>query len=118
MMAHVTVAALLNECKVLAHPASVDSLPTSGGKEDHVSMGMTSALKFRKIVENVEIGLAVELLAAAEGLEFRLPLKPGAGAQKGYDRVRGLCAPVLVDRPLTKDLERLAAEIQKGGFSL
>jgi histidine ammonia-lyase len=118
MMAHVTVAALLNECKVLAHPASVDSLPTSGGKEDHVSMGMTSALKFRKIVENVELGLAVELLAAAEGLEFRLPLKPGAGAQKGYDRVRGLCAPVLVDRPLTKDLERLAAEIQKGGFSL
>ncbi|HJP83684.1 MAG TPA: histidine ammonia-lyase [Fimbriimonadaceae bacterium] len=118
MMAHVTVAALLNECKVLAHPASVDSVPTSGGKEDHVSMGMTSALKFRKIVENVELGLSIELLAAAEGLEFRLPLKPGRGVQRGYSKVREVCPAVLVDRSLSKDIERLALQIQQGAFSL
>jgi histidine ammonia-lyase len=116
MMAHVTVAALLNECKVLSHPASVDSVPTSGGKEDHVSMGMTSALKFRQIVQNVELGLAVELLAAAEGLEFRLPLKPGIGALKAYELVRSLCPPVLVDRPMSKDFEALADAIRTGRF--
>jgi histidine ammonia-lyase len=116
MMAQVTVAALLNECKVLSHPASVDSVPTSGGKEDHVSMGMTSALKFRQIVENVELGLAVELLAAAEGLEFRKPLKPGAGALKGYETVRSLCPPVLSDRPMSRDFEALASAIQSRRF--
>ena len=116
MMAQVTVAALLNECKVLSHPASVDSVPTSGGKEDHVSMGMTSALKFRQIVENVELGLAVELLAAAEGLEFRKPLKPGVGALKGYEMVRSLCPPVLQDRPLSRDFEALASAIQSRRF--
>lgn len=116
MMAHVTVAALLNECKVLAHPASVDSVPTSGGKEDHVSMGMTSALKFRQVVENVELGLAVELLAAAEGLEFRLPLKPGVGVARAYAAVRGECPPVLVDRPLSSDFRKLADAIRRGAF--
>ncbi len=114
MMAHVTVAALLNECKVLSHPASVDSVPTSGGKEDHVSMGMTSALKFRQIVENVELGLAVELLAAAEGLEFRLPLKPGVRVLRAYEQVRSLCPAVLVDRPMSKDFEALAGAIRAG----
>jgi histidine ammonia-lyase len=116
MMAQVTVAALLNECKVLSHPASVDSVPTSGGKEDHVSMGMTSALKFRQIVENVELGLAVELLAAAEGLEFRKPLRPGVGALKGYEMVRSICPPVLSDRPMSKDFEALASAIQARRF--
>ena len=75
MIAHVTAAALLNESKVLAHPASVDSVPTSGGKEDHVSMGMTSALKLKRIVENAELVLAIELMCAAQGLEYRAPLK-------------------------------------------
>ena len=70
MIAHVTAAALLNESKVLAHPASIDSVPTSGGKEDHVSMGMTSALKLKRIVENAELVLAIELMAAAQGLEY------------------------------------------------
>ena len=116
MMAQVTVAALLNECKVLSHPASVDSVPTSGGKEDHVSMGMTSALKFRQIVENVELGLAVELLAAAEGLEFRLPLRPGKGVLKAYETVRSLCPPVLQDRPMTRDFEALAEAIRSRRF--
>ncbi|MBC8063986.1 MAG: histidine ammonia-lyase [Chlorobia bacterium] len=114
MMAHVTVAALLNECKVLSHPASVDSVPTSGGKEDHVSMGMTSALKLRQIVENVELGLAIELLAAAEGLEFRKPLRPGIGVMKAYEIVRSLCPPVLQDRPLSNDIEAIASAIRFG----
>ena len=71
MIPQVAAVALLNEMKVLAHPASVDNVPTSGGKEDHVSMGMTAALKLRRIVENAELVLAIELLAAAEGLEYR-----------------------------------------------
>ena len=71
MIAHVAAAALLNEAKVLAHPASVDRVPTSGGKEDHVSMGMTAALKLRQIVENAEKVLAIELMSAAQGLEYR-----------------------------------------------
>ena len=79
MIAHVAAVALLNEAKVLAHPASVDNLPTSGGKEDHVSMGMTAALKLRTIVENAENVLAIELLAAAEGLEYRRPLESRRG---------------------------------------
>jgi histidine ammonia-lyase len=79
MIPHVAAVALLNEAKVLAHPASVDNLPTSAGKEDHVSMGMTSALKLRTIVENAEHVFAIELLAAAEGLEFRRGRsKPGS----------------------------------------
>lgn len=115
-MPHVTVAALLNDCKVLSHPASVDSVPTSGGKEDHVSMGMTSALKFRKIVENVERGLAIELLAAAEGLEYRKPLKPGRGVLRAYETVREIAAPVSQDRYLAPEFEELAQAIRRGAF--
>ncbi|MCW5591363.1 MAG: histidine ammonia-lyase [Burkholderiales bacterium] len=111
MMAHVTVAALLSEAKVLAHPASVDSVPTSGGKEDHVSMGMTAALKLRQLVDLAERALAVELLAAAEGLEFRRPLRPGRGVERGYDAVRALVPEVTEDRPLGPDIERLAANL-------
>ncbi len=77
MIAHVAAAALLSECKVLAHPASVDSVPTSGGKEDHVSMGMTAALKLRQIVENVEQILAIELLCAAQGLDYPEAIEAG-----------------------------------------
>ncbi len=116
MMPHVTVAALLNDCKVLSHPASVDSVPTSGGKEDHVSMGMTSALKFRKIVENVERGLAIELLAAAEGLEYRKPLKPGRGVLRAYETVREIAPPVAQDRYLAPEFEELAKAIRRGAF--
>jgi histidine ammonia-lyase len=75
MIAHVAAASLVNEARVLAHPASVDNITTSGGKEDHVSMGMTSALKLRSIVDLAENLLAIELLAAAQGLEHRRPLK-------------------------------------------
>ncbi len=88
MIAHVTAAALLNESKVLAHPASIDSVPTSGGKEDHVSMGMTSALKLKRIVENAELVLAIEMMAAAQGLEYRAPLKPARQVARARVKVR------------------------------
>jgi histidine ammonia-lyase len=116
MILHVAAVALLNEAKVLAHPASIDNLPTSGGKEDHVSMGMTAALKLRTIVENAEHLLAIELLAAAEGLEFRRPLKGGVGVEQAYERVRKLSPAVEADRSLSSDIARVAEAIRKGVF--
>ncbi|MGC2160539.1 MAG: histidine ammonia-lyase [Silvibacterium sp.] len=116
MIAHVAAAALLNEAKVLAHPASVDSVPTSGGKEDHVSMGMTAALKLRQIVQNAEYALAIELIAAAQGLEYRLPLKPAREVGRAAAVVREVVAPLTEDRVLSGDIEGLAREIRGGGF--
>jgi histidine ammonia-lyase len=116
MILHVAAVALLNEAKVLAHPASVDNLPTSGGKEDHVSMGMTAALKLRSIVENAEHLLAIELLSAAEGLEFRRPLKAGAGVEQAYQRVRKLSPAVEADRSMSSDIARVATAIREGVF--
>ncbi len=88
MIAQVMAVALLGENKVLSHPASVDSLPTSANKEDHVSMGMTSALKLKTITENLELILATELLAASQALDFLLPLKPGRGVLTAYEKLR------------------------------
>ena len=116
MILHVAAVALLNEAKVLAHPASIDNLPTSGGKEDHVSMGMTAALKLRTIVENAEHVLAIELLAAAEGLEFRHPLKAGVGVEEAYARVRTISAAVDADRSMSSDIALVAAAIREGAF--
>ena len=116
MIAHVTAVALLNEMKVLAHPATTDNLPTSGGKEDHVSMGMTAATKFRSMVANAEYILAIELLAAAEGLEYRAPLKPGLGVRRAYELVRAHAPRLTHDRALSPDIERLAAVIRQGEF--
>jgi histidine ammonia-lyase len=116
MILHVAAAALLNEAKVLAHPASVDSVPTSGGKEDHVSMGMTGALKLRTIAENAEHALAIELLAAAEGLEYRRPLKAGTGVERAHATLRSLSPPVTEDRSMSDDIARVAAAIREGKF--
>ena len=116
MILHVAAVSLLNEAKVLAHPASVDNLPTSGGKEDHVSMGMTAALKLRTIVENAEHLLAIELLAAAEGIEFRRPLKGGVGVERAYECVRAISPAVDADRSLSSDIERVATAIRSGAF--
>ena len=116
MVLHVATVALLNEAKVLAHPASIDNLPTSGGKEDHVSMGMTSALKLRTIVENAEHLFAIELLTAAEGLEFRRPLKGGVGVEQAYERVRKISPAVEADRSMSPDIARVAAAIRDGVF--
>ena len=116
MMAQVTAAALLADSRVLAHPASIDNVPTDGGKEDHVSMGMTAALKLRAIVENAEYVLAIELLTAAEGLEHRAPLRPGHGVERAYQIVRSISAPVTRDRVLSTDFEALADAIREGRF--
>ena len=92
MMLQVTAVALLSEAKVLAHPASIDNVPTDGGKEDHVSMGMTAATKLRSIVDLAEQVTAIELITAAEGLEYRAPLAPGRGVKTAYEIVRATCA--------------------------
>ena len=116
MILHVAAVALLSEAKVLAHPASVDNLPTSGGKEDHVSMGMTAALKLRTIVENAEHLLAIELLSAAEGIEFRRPLKAGTGVEQAYERVRAISQAVDADRSMSPDIAQVATAIREGVF--
>jgi histidine ammonia-lyase len=118
MVPQIVAVALLNECKVLAHPASTDNLPTDGGKEDHVSMGMTAALKLRRVVENVERVVAIELLAAAEGLEHRAPLKPGRGVLVAHERVRQHAARLTRDRPLSDDIERVARALRRGDFDV
>jgi histidine ammonia-lyase len=116
MIAHIAAAALLNEAKVLAHPSVVDNVPTSGGKEDHVSMGMTSALKLRQIVDNAEQVLAIELMAACDGLEYRAPLRSSPIIERARRRIRAHVAPLKADRPLTKDIESIARAIRKGDF--
>src|SRR6185503_18340846 len=98
MIAHVAAASLLNEARVLAHPASVDNVSTSGGKEDHVSMGMTSALKLRSIVDLAENLLAIELMTGAEGLEHRRPLKAGAGVERAFASLRKMSKALTEDR--------------------
>jgi histidine ammonia-lyase len=116
MIAHVALAALLNECRVLAHPASADSTPTSGGKEDHVSMGMTAALKLRQVVSNAEYALAIELITAVEGVDFRAPLQPSEPLRQVRDAVRSVVPPLTTDRVLATDIEVMAAKIREGVF--
>ena len=116
MLAHVTMVALLNEIKVLSSPASIDNLPTSAGTEDHVSMGMTAALKLATIATNAERCLAIELIAAAEALEHRKPLEPGALCREAVAHVRTVVAPLMTDRPLSKDIEGVAQLLREGSF--
>jgi histidine ammonia-lyase len=116
MIAHVAAASLLNEARVLAHPASVDNVPTSGGKEDHVSMGMTSALKLRSIVDLAENLFAIELLAGAEALEHRHPLRAGKGVERAFKLVREVAKPLTADRALSGDIARVAQKIRAGAF--
>src|SRR3984893_16601313 len=116
MIPHVAAASLLNEARVLAHPASIDNVSTSGGKEDHVSMGMTCALKLRSIVELAENSIAIELLAGAEALEHRRPLKAGTGVERAHAAVRAIAPPLTRDRPLSSDIARVAEAIRAGKF--
>ena len=116
MMMQVTAAALLNEAKVLAHPASIDNVPTDGGKEDHVSMGMTSATKLRSIVRLAELATAIELMTAAQALEYHAPLVPGRGVKKAYEIVRRHVPPLTQDRVMAGDIERLKVAIRHGEF--
>jgi histidine ammonia-lyase len=114
MIPQYVAAALVSENKVLCHPAGVDSIPTSAGQEDHVSMGNASALKCWQVLANVERALAIELLAGAQGIEFLAPLEPGAGARAAHDFVRSLSPSVIEDRPLAGDIEAVADAIRTG----
>ena len=107
MIAHVTMAALASENKYLCHPASVDSIPTSTDKEDHVSMGVTSGRKLHEVVANVQYGLAIELLCNTQGLEFLRPLKTSPALEKVYTLVRKHVLPIGEDRIFHKDIENL-----------
>ena len=111
MIAQVASASLVSENKVLAHPASVDSIPSSAGKEDHVSMGSISAKKLVQVVANVRYALAIEVMTAAAGIDQRKPLKPSKGVAAAQDAVRKVVAPMTEDRPLYGDIERTATLI-------
>jgi histidine ammonia-lyase len=117
MMLQVTAVALLNEAKILAHPASIDNVPTDGGKEDHVSMGMTAATKLRALVNLAEITTAIELITAAEALEFRKPLAPGRGVKAAYEVVRAHVTPLTADRSMSREIEGLAQAIRNDEFA-
>jgi histidine ammonia-lyase len=104
MIAQVTAAALAAETKVLAHPACVDTIPSSAGREDHVSMGMTAALKARTAVENARSGLAIELLVAAQALDLRRPLRAGVGAAAAHEVIRRRVPHMGEDRELHRDI--------------
>jgi histidine ammonia-lyase len=117
MMAQIVAAALINECQVLSHPSSTGSIPTSGGKEDHVSMGMTGALKLRQIVEHAERIVAIELMCAAQGLEYRRPLKSSPQLELAHEAVRKIVPRLEEDRMLAPDIEAVAAAVRTGAFN-
>lgn len=116
MIAQVTAAALVAESRILCHPASVDSIPSSAGREDHVSMGMTAALKARQVVEHVRNVLAIELLVAAQALDFREPAKtrPGRGVAAAHELIRSRVTHMDVDRELHRDIAAVASLIDTG----
>jgi histidine ammonia-lyase len=114
MIAQVVAAALASENKILAHPASADTIPTSAGQEDHVSMGVTAARKAREIAENVEHVLAIELLCAAQAREFHKELPAGRGAGAAYDALRAVVPPLGADRYLRTDIDA-ARELVRSG---
>ena len=114
MLPQVTAAALVSENKVLAHPASVDSITTSGNKEDYVSMGMTAALKLRKVVENTTNVLAIEAMAVAQALDFLAPLKSSRRGQTAHAAIRTVCRTMEKDRVMYPDLARIVRLISSG----
>jgi histidine ammonia-lyase len=114
MMAQVAAASLVSENKVLAHPASVDSITTSGNKEDYVSMGMTAALKLKRIVENSRNAMAIEAMAAAQALDFLAPLKTSKRGQIAHAAIRSVCATMDKDRVMYQDFARIADLIASG----
>ena len=114
MMPQVTAAALVSENKVLAHPASVDSITTSGNKEDYVSMGMTAALKVRRVVENTRNVLAIEAMAVAQALDFLAPLKTSKRGQAAHAAIRTVSPTMTKDRVMYTDFQRIADLIATG----
>jgi histidine ammonia-lyase len=118
MIAQVAAAALASETKVLAHPASVDSIPTSGNREDHVPMAMGAVLKLKQIAANVEKILAIEFLSAAQGLDYLRPLKAGKAVENTYAYIRSRIPHVAADRVLSADIERMAEIMSEEPFKV
>jgi histidine ammonia-lyase len=116
MIPQYVAAALVSENKALCHPASVDSIPTSAGQEDHVSMGNAAGLKAWQVLANAESALAIELLAGAQAVEFLAPLEPGAGVRAAHDFVRTLSPRLGDDRPLAPDIEAVAGAARDGSL--
>jgi histidine ammonia-lyase len=114
MIAQVTSAALVAESRILSHPASVDSIPSSAGREDHVSMGMTAALKARAVVEHASNCLAIEMLVAAQALDLRLPVKAGRGPRAAHELIRSKVPTMERDRELHLDIAAVARLIDSG----
>jgi histidine ammonia-lyase len=114
MIPQYTAAAVVNELQTLAHPASVDTIPTSANQEDHVSMGATGALHLRDVVDRTEIVLAIEALLAAQGLDFREPMRPGGGVVRAHAAVRGRVAHLADDRPPADDIAALQTLLHRG----
>ena len=117
MLAQYTAAALVAENRVLSHPASVESIPTSGSQEDHVSMGWGAARKLNDVLRNTANVIAVELVCAAQGCEQRAPLEPAPGTQAILDAVRTVVPPLVADRPVGADIEAAAQLIEDGGIA-
>jgi len=116
MIPQYVAASLVSENKVLAHPASVDSIPTSAGQEDHVSMGNAAGLKAWQVLANAEWALAIELLAGVQGVEFLAPLEPGRGVAATRSFVRELSPRLIDDRPLGADIDAVAGTIRDGSL--
>jgi histidine ammonia-lyase len=116
MMAQVTAAALVSDNKILAHPASVDSIPSSAGREDHVSMGVHAADKLARIVDNVRNVLAIELLCAAQGVDLRAPHRPGPALDEAHKTLRARVAPLGTDRVVSRDVETVRALLDDGSL--
>jgi histidine ammonia-lyase len=116
MIPQYVAASLVSENKVLCHPASVDSIPTSAGQEDHVSMGNAAALKGWQVLANAEHAVAIELLAGAQGVEFLAPLEPGVGVAATRAAVRARSERLRDDRSLGEDIERVSGAIRDGSL--
>ena len=117
MIAHVTAAALASENKALAHPRSVDSLPTSANQEDHVSMATNGALRLADMARNTATIVAIELLAAAQGIDFRRPLQSSATLERVHAWIRSRVAFWDRDRAFAPDLEHMRREVENGALT-
>jgi len=116
MMAQVSAAALVSENKILSHPASVDSIPSSAGREDHVSMGAHASLKLAQVHDHVRTVLAIELLCAAQGLDLRAPFRPGPGLRAAHAHLRAHVPAMMTDRPISPDIATVRRLIDDGSL--
>jgi histidine ammonia-lyase len=116
MIPQYVAASLVSENKALSHPASVDSIPTSAGQEDHVAMGNASGLKAWQVLANSEAVLAIELLAGAQAVEYLAPLAPGPATRAAREAVRSISRRLTEDRPLDEDIAAVASAIRDGSL--